>query len=168
MAKGGATSGAGVVSGDDYSGAVDAAELLTIRLIKSEFSALPEAYNRDQSNWKRSYAVEAEGVGFSASRDRMSGSVLAEALCRIGRKRVLALKCRYLVDYAITGAPTEGAAQSFFARVGVFAAYPYFRAHFAEVTSQAGILLGPLPVHKEDKRQIPKRGAGGESEIASG
>ena len=41
-------------------------------------------------------------------------------------------------------------------RVGNFAAYPYFRSHFAEITSQAGITIPPLPVMKEGKWPISK------------
>ncbi|MFC3068923.1 hypothetical protein [Phenylobacterium soli] len=135
---------------------MDAAELLSVRLIHSEFTVEAEAYQRDKSSWKRSYGCEAQGVAFNAKRDRLSGSVVAEVVCRTGRKRIVVAKCRYLVDYAIKGSPTDTAAETFFGRVGVFAAYPYFRSHFAELTSQAGLLLGPLPVLKESARPMPR------------
>ena len=63
---------------------------------------------------------------------------------------------RYLVANTVSGSPTEEAALSFVRRVAGFAAYPYFRSHFAEVCSQSGIVLPPLPIMKEPKRQIPK------------
>lgn len=141
---------------EEYAVAVETAELIAVRLIKSEFAAEPEAFARDQSNWKRGYGCESQSSAFNPARTILSGAVLAEVACRIGRKRVVHLKCRYLIDYAIAGSPTDRAAHAFFDRIAPFTAYPYFRAHFAEVTDQAGLEIGPLPVMKDQTRIIEK------------
>ena len=140
----------------EYNAVVDAAELISVRLIRSDFTADADAYMHDKSGWKRGYGCEAQGVFLNQKLSRLSGSVVAEVICRSGGKRVLVVKCRYLLDYAITGDPSEEAAKAFFGRVGRFAAYPYFRSHFAELTSQAGLLLGPLPVLKDSAVPMPR------------
>lgn len=156
----GAAAAHGKVAASDYSAAVDAAEIIDIRLIKSEFAVEPEGLGRERSQWKQSYDFQVRDVRFDGTRNLLTGLVIGDAVCKVGRKRIIGLKCRYLVAYAVTGAPTEAAAEIFVRRVAAFAAYPYFRAHFAEVCSQSGIVLPPLPIMKEPKRLIspPTRG----------
>jgi hypothetical protein len=145
------------VSAREYSEAVEAAEIINIRLIKSEFVVEPEALSRERSQWKQNYDFQVRDIAFDATRSLLTGLVVGEAVCRVGRKRILGLKCRYLVAYAVSGSPTEAAAETFVRRVAAFAAYPYFRSHFADVCSQSGIVLPPLPIMKEPKRQIPRQ-----------
>lgn len=144
------------VSPEQYSEAVESARLVSIRLIKSEFVVEPEALGRDRSSWKHGYDCKSTASSFDATRKLLTGLVVADASCKIGRKRIVWLKCRYLIAYSIDGAPTEEAATSFVRRVSVFAAYPYFRSHFSESCSQAGIALPPLPVLKEPRQKIAK------------
>jgi hypothetical protein len=139
---------------DEYSQLVDSARLFSIRLIKSEFVLEPEGLGSDRSGWKQSYDCKTTGVTFDPKRKVLAGLVSAEVACKLGKKRIIALKCRYVVGYSIDGEPSEAAARSFAERVSAFAAYPYFRSHFAECCSQGGLSLPPLPVLKEPKRRI--------------
>ena len=77
--------------------------------------------------------------------------ISAEANCVKKRKKIISVKCRYLVVYEVDGAPDDLIIQAFSRRVARFAAYPYFRAHFAELVSQAGVYIPPLPIIKERK-----------------
>lgn len=138
----------------EYRSAVDAAYLRNVRLVKSEFFIEPEGVVRDRSNWRQLYEFAFSSAEFDATRKILSSWIAAEAVCKVGRKRVVFLRCQYLVAYSVEGAPTEEAAVMFAARVAPFTAYPYFRAHFAEVCSQAGLNLPPLPVMKEGRRPI--------------
>ena len=144
------------VSTSDYSEAVEAATINNIRLIKSEFVVEPEGLGRDKSQWKQSYDFQVRDTRFDGTRNLLTALVVGDASCKVGRKRIVGLKARYLVAYTVSGSPTEAAALSFVRRVAGFADYPYFRSHFAEVCSQSGIVLPPLPIMKEPKRQIPK------------
>lgn len=144
------------VPSSDYSEAVEAADILNIRLIKSDFVVEPEGLGRDRTQWKQSYDFQVRDTRFDGTRSLLTALVIGDASCKVGRKRIIGLKARYMVAYSVSGSPTEAAALSFVRRVAGFAAYPYFRAHFAEVCSQSGIALPPLPIMKEPKRQIAK------------
>lgn len=148
------SSSGGKIPARDYIATVDAAEIIDIRLIKSDFLVEPEALGRERSQWKQSYDFQVRDVRFDGTRNLLTALVVGDAVCKVGRKRIIGLKCRYMVAYAVTGAPTEAAAESFVRRVAAFAAYPYFRAHFADVCSQSSIALPPLPIMKEPKRMI--------------
>ena len=139
-----------------YKKAVATAEMRNVRLIKSDFSMEGEGVSDDQKAWKRGYACDVAQTHFDAKRNLITGLVVADAWCRLARKKVISLKCRYIVAYDISGETDEAAAAQFVERVGKFAVYPYFRTHFSELTSQAGISLSPLPVLKEGARAIPK------------
>lgn len=152
--SGAATAAHSKVSASQYSEAVDAAEIIDIRLIKSEFVVEPEGLSRERSQWKQSYDFQVRDVAFDGTRNLLNGLVVGDAVCKVGRKRIIGLKCRYLVAYVVSGSPTEAAAIAFVRRVAAFAAYPYFRSHFADVCSQSGIVLPPLPIMKEPKRLI--------------
>jgi hypothetical protein len=123
---------------------------------------LPEGYEplvsdagADQRAWKRGYGCEVTRTHFDEKRKMVSGLVLAQAWCKLGRRKIVSLKCNYAVAYDIEGETDESAARQFVERVGKFAVYPYFRTHFAELTTQAGIMMSPLPVMKEGRRTVP-------------
>lgn len=137
-----------------YADVVEAASMRNIRLIKSEFTVDPESLGSDQRTWKRGFACVVASTNFNETRQMGSGLISAEAYCKAGRKKIVSLKCNYVVAYDIEGAPSADDVARFIERVGNFAAYPYFRAHFADVTAQAGINLPPLPVMKEGKRRL--------------
>ena len=138
----------------DYNNLIDAAELAAIRLIASNFKVEPDAYGTDIENWKRSYACEFAESHFSPDGKSLLGFFDATLSIKLARKSVVSLKSKYIVFYNITGAPGAGAVKEFIERVGKFSVYPYFRAHFAEVCSQAGLYVPPLPMMKEPVRPI--------------
>jgi hypothetical protein len=139
-----------------YADAVEAASMRNVRLAKSDFNADPESFGGDRKTWKMGFGCDVVSTHYDAARKRASALIAADAYCKIAHRRIISLKCSYVVAYDIDGDPDQTAVSQFLERVGTFAAYPYFRAHFAEVTSQAGIMLAPLPVMKEGKRVIAK------------
>jgi hypothetical protein len=143
------------VSQESYSEAVDAARLREVRLIQSDFKAEAEALGDPEPNWRMGYGCEVKETYFDAEASLLTGWVVAEATCKLGRKRIVGTKACYIVVYDLEGEPEEQAALKFVSRVGPFTVYPYFRAHFAELASQAGLRVPPLPVMKERKRHIP-------------
>ena len=143
-----------IVSEEAYSDAVDAAQLREICLVESAFKAEAEAFGAPEANWSMAYGCEVVDAFFDGEASLLTGWVEAHATCKRGRKRILTTKVRYLLVYDLEGDPEEGAALKFVRHVGAFAVYPYFRAHFAELGSQAGLRMPPLPVMKEAKRRI--------------
>jgi hypothetical protein len=139
-----------------YNALVAAARLRDIRLIKSDFSLSPDGINRE-NEWKLLNTCEIQEVQFDPD-GLLFAWVAAEAICKIKNKRVAAFRARYLIVYDVHGVPEEPAVEAFARRVARFAAYPYFRAHVAELASQAGVRLPPLPIIKET-RLIPQEQA---------
>jgi hypothetical protein len=139
-----------------YNDLVDKAELIAIRLVSSTFKLEPDAYARREDSWKQSYGCELERSIFEEGEDFAFGYFDASATIKIANKKILTLKSKYIIFYDVNGAPSSLAVDEFIKRVGKFAVYPYFRAHFAEVCSQAGLNVQPLPIMREGPRQIPR------------
>lgn len=141
------------VSKAEYSSAVEAAQLRDIRLIGCAFNSSPEAFIKSEG-CKYVYGCEVSDSFYDDEAKLLTGWVNCDATTKIGRRKIMSLKATYLVVYDIDGEPLEEAALKFVQHVGCFAVYPYFRAHFAEVSSQAGLRMPPLPIMKEGKRRI--------------
>jgi hypothetical protein len=137
-----------------YNAFVGAAILRDIRLIKSDFSLNEMALDVDLADGQMHQTCEIESAEYDTEVEMMAAWVVAEATCKKKSKKIAALRCQYLIMYDVQRNPEQGAVDAFARRVARFAAYPYFRAHFAEVCSQAGLRLPPLPVIKET-RLIP-------------
>ncbi|WP_304280173.1 hypothetical protein [Caulobacter segnis] len=137
-----------------YANVVGAAEIDFVRLVKSEFEASPEAAARDQSKWKREFLFELVDHLYNRDLGRLHGFIQADAFCKLGRKKIISVKCRYIVSYRISGQPDNDAAFAFVQRMGKFSAYPYFRSHFSHVTSEAGLMLPPLPIMKDHPQRV--------------
>lgn len=92
--------------------------------------------------------------------EHLIAEVALAAGCKQGRKWVLRGRSTYLVAYTVEGRPTVQAAEEYLNKVARFTAYPYFRAHFAGLCSQAGAQMPPLPVMKGN---IPRKIGGAEN-----
>jgi len=133
-----------------YNALVSSARLRDLRLVKSEFNLDPEGLEPDPT-WKQVHSCELQQSHYDAENSLLVAWISAEANCLKKRKKILSVKCRYLVVYEVEGTPDDLIIQAFSKRVARFAAYPYFRAHFAELVSQAGVSIPPLPIIKERK-----------------
>jgi preprotein translocase subunit SecB len=140
-----------------YAEVVSSAEIRAIRLINSDFNVEAQAISRDHSKWKLNYGCDVVESRYDASRKLLTALVATSVVCKFGRRNILSHRCKYVVVYDVSGDPEEEAALQFVERVGRFAAYPYFRTLFADMTTQAGVNLPPLPVLKEGSRPIPRQ-----------
>lgn len=143
-----------LVSDGEYSQAVEAANLSHIRLIRSNFDTQPEVFGPPCADHKSSYSCKITDAFFDDESGLLTGWFVGKVNIKIGRRKILDMSATYLVIYDINGSPTEDAALKFVHAVGNFAVYPYFRAHFASLTSEAGLQLPPLPILKEGRRRI--------------
>lgn len=133
-----------------YNALVAAARLRDIRLLKADFLLDPNGIE-NQEHWKLSQACEIQHAEYNAEAELLIAWIEAVATCKLKNKKAVSIRCRYIVVYDVQGHPESAAVNAFAARVARFAAYPYFRSHVAEVSSQAGLSLPPLPVIKEIK-----------------
>lgn len=139
-----------------YEDAVETAELLDIRLVSSEFSSLPEIALPEKPSWRFGYTCEVDSVGYDAEPGLISAWIEAVAFCKSGRRKILNVKSRYLIVWSVSHPLDQPIVERFATMLGPFATYPYFRAHFASIASQAGISVAPLPIMKGARRQVRK------------
>lgn len=143
------------VDPEDYNSIVARAVVRGIRMIKSGFDMKPDALGAEK---ERRYAVDVEQVAhdWDETQGRLAGVFRFTATCHTGRTRVLKVQADYIVSYRVEGACEADAAELFVARLGPFAAYPYFRALFGILSSHAGLMAPPLPILAEAPRRIAR------------
>ncbi len=128
--------------GADYNLVAGRALLEDVRLLRVRSDVRPESGDK--------------GVTLSYGRDLVScdyepDSASAAAIFRFhvtakaGRKVVFTVQAEYLALYEVGKDAQPNAARAFVKNVGLFAAYPYFRAFVAQVAWNAGMRLPPLP-----------------------
>lgn len=137
-----------------YVEVVESAQLRAIRLIESEFKMLPEVLLPEQEGWKYGYTCDVGQTVFNEDNGVLTAWVHTTAYCRSGRRKILNLKCKYLLAYSVEGRPDAQTVERFTHAVGPYSIYPYFRAHFAEMASQGGVKAPPLPIMKGLRRRI--------------
>lgn len=147
-----------------YNTLVASARLRDIKLVTSNFVLDPDGLS-DQPSWKQLQTCEIEQSYYDEARKLLIAWVSANASCTKDDKVVVAAQCKYVVIYSVDGDPEEVAVTAFAKRVARFAVYPYFRAHFAGITSQAGLFLPPLPIIKEKKNIPAVLSSAGEGQI---
>jgi hypothetical protein len=116
-----------------YNSIVARAHLRSIRMTASHFDMKPEALDLDPDAWRNNVSV----------------SVLERFL-----EAVLSASATYLVSYRVEGECNQAACELFVERVGKIATYPYFRSLVSSLTSQAGLVMRPLPVLSFAPRSI--------------
>lgn len=137
-----------------YNSIVARAHLRTIRLTASRFEMKPEALDLDPDAWRNNVTAGVLESFLEPESGSLYGVFGFEVVCRQGRKRVLSTNATYLVSYKIQGECDQAACELFVERVGKLATYPYFRGLVASLTSQAGLVMRPLPVLSFAPRSI--------------
>lgn len=133
---------------------LDVAQIAEIRLVSSVLKSTPPAVRTPDTTFKFSHGCEVASTYYDEESKCLLGYVDAYAVCRIGRKQVARLTARYVAIYRVEGRPDEQVAAKFLRVVGTVAVYPYFRAHFAEISAQAGFRFPPLPIMRTPRRAI--------------
>lgn len=131
-------------SADEYNYVARNAQLEAINLLDSQFKINPECL-ADQENWKLSYGRQILSCQFSEEDGNVAGIFQYNVTAKLGRKKAAHFVAEYVVFYGVPGDVTDTSALGFCHNIGSFAAYPYFRALFAHMASEAGINFPPLP-----------------------
>jgi hypothetical protein len=137
-----------------YNSIVARAHLRSIRMTASHFDMKPEALDLDPDAWRNNVSVSVLERFLEAESGSLFGIFGFEVVCRQGRKRVLSASATYLVSYRVEGECNQAACELFVERVGKIATYPYFRSLVSSLTSQAGLVMRPLPVLSFAPRSI--------------
>lgn len=133
---------------------LDVAQIAGIHLVSSRLKSSPAASRKPEDHWGFEHACEVTSILYEEDAKALVGYVDAGALCRVKRKQIAKLSTRYVAIYKVAGKPNDEVAQRFFKSVGAIAVYPYFRAHWAEISAQAGFRFPPLPIMKTPRRAI--------------
>ena len=144
--------------GDEYNAVALNAELEGIVLLNSRFDVDPELIGR-RGEWKLSYGRKLNSCRFNSNERSVAGVFDYHVTAKVGRKRALHCSAQYAVFYETPVDATEAGSVGFCRNVGIFAAYPYFRALVARVTADAGVQLPPLPMIASKAHIPPKKKA---------
>jgi hypothetical protein len=130
---------------DEYNKVVSVAKLLSVQVSKVDFDVKVDFFNPDLN--KALHLDRAElGTHFDPDGNIALGRFRFSVAAKASRKTVLKGSAEYLVVYEMQGGADEEAAKAFCSRVGVFAAYPYFRALMAHLSWASDTKLPPIPV----------------------
>lgn len=128
-----------------YNEVVGSARLLTIQLTGSRFLVNPEYYT-SKLKQKLSFNYAAESTDYDEVEKVVVGRFRFSCEAKGGRKKLLTVSAQYVVMYEVHEGADGRATEAFCDRVGIFAAYPYFRALAAHFAWAANAKLPPLPV----------------------
>jgi hypothetical protein len=151
-------------AGAEYNAVATAARLEGINLLSAQFSIDPDCL-MNQTQWKLGYGRKILSCHFSEGEHSVAAIFQYHVTAKFGRKRAMHCVADYGVFYQTPDDATEEAAMGFCRNVGTFAAYPYFRALFAQLVAEAGLRLPALPsiastAHippKEVKKAVKKK-----------
>lgn len=137
-----------------YNEVVSHATIADVRLVATKFDLKPDVDVTANTSWQFKLSDQLEDWTCDNESGELSGIFSYTASCVEGRKKLLTVTCRYVSVYRLSDLCDEEAGRQFLARVGRFAAYPYFRSIFATLTQQSGMLLPPLPVISDGPRWV--------------
>jgi hypothetical protein len=143
-------------SGAEYNLVATGARLEGINLLASRFAIDPDCIT-NQSQWKLSYGRKILSSHFSEQEHSAGAIFQYHVTAKYGRKRALHFEADYAVFYQTPDGATEEAAMGFCRNVGTFAAYPYFRALFSQLSGEAGLRMPPLPSIASTAHIPPKK-----------
>lgn len=140
----------------EYNNVASSAQLRGIKLVSSAFDLKPEALGSDQSDWAFSIKSEMTDCEFFPDSGHLYCVYRYVASCKRARTRLVSTDASYIITFHVDGACNSESARAYAAILGRVAAYPHFRALFATVTNQAGLMLPPLPIMSEQPRRVDK------------
>jgi hypothetical protein len=144
-------------SSSEYNLVARRASLESINLLNSRFDVLMESFAA-QNAWKLNYGRKVLSCHYSEEDLSVAGIFQYFVTAKHGRKRALHCVADYAVFYEVPANSTEEAAKGYCHNVGTFAAYPYFRALFAQLVAGAGLSLPPLPAIASVAHIPPRKG----------
>lgn len=145
----------GGFSGAEYNAVATNAVLEGIILLENEFKMNPDCLeNRD--TWKLRHGRSMLSCNYSAEKQNVAGIFEYNIIAKDGRTHAAKCSAQYVVFYRLPKDATEEAAKGFCRNVGMFAAYPYFRALVSRFSSEANLNLPMLPAIASTAHIPPK------------
>lgn len=139
----------------EYNEVATSAFLEGIILQKCEFNVNPECL-KNRNSWKLDHGRKLLSCSFNAERGSVAGIFEYHFIAKDGRKNAAKCSAEYAVFYRTVEDAKEEAAKGFCRNVGMFAAYPYFRALVSRFSSEANLNLPMLPTIASTAHIPPK------------
>jgi hypothetical protein len=147
-----------------YNQVVAQAELVTIQLRRHEFDVDAQFYNPDVKDKRRlGFDRQCLSCEYDAEVSAVAGSFRFVVQGKVGRKIVLKSAADYLVIYDFNEPVDQEAAETFCKRIGMFAAYPYYRALVSSLSAAANLDLPTLPMIATRGSKLPVPAVTGDS-----
>ena len=133
---------------DEYADVACRARLVQVHLTDCEYSAkVPEIISNQNEDDSLSPSFEGEpgGCNYIENLGYFIGDYFWRVDIKHGRRKLLKLRCKYVLIYENVQDCDEKYVQLYFSKIGRFTTYPYFRAEFAAMVSNSGLTFPPLP-----------------------
>jgi len=135
-----------------YSRVAQAAAIKQVCLIEQKFKAnLSDYFSGLEQGTDETYMFRGKPNGhhFDADSGTVAGGYSWSAKVKVGRKTPISLSAEYFLLYDNLEGCDPEYVRVFFEKLARFASYPYFRSVFATCTSNAGLIMPPLPALSE-------------------
>lgn len=139
---------------EHYNRVVDSASLVTIQLRKHDFDVDAEFYIPGLTR-KLKFERQCSGALYDEEAKVVAGTYRFVINAKASRKVVLKSIAEYLVMYEFEEPVDQAAAEAFCKRIGLYAAYPYYRALVAQLSAAANLNLPTLPMIATSGSRLP-------------
>lgn len=131
-------------SSGEFNAVINGAQLLTVQQLRLEMSGSPDLY-KPAENLKLATSRGLKSCAYQRETRSMAAIFQYSVTAKSGRTRAFRCAAEFLVIYRVPEDSPEDAAKAACNKLGMFAAYPYFRAVAAQMAWNAGLDLPPLP-----------------------
>lgn len=132
-----------------YAHVARVARLQQVHLISCEYEAkVPEILVKQSSedeDLSPSYEGQPESFNLYREHGFSVGEYTWRADVKLGRRKLLKLKCTYVLVYDFLEECDELYTHLYFKKIGRFTSYPYFRTQFSVQVGASGLTFPPLP-----------------------
>lgn len=135
-----------------YELVAQSASLRQVSLANSQFSIkVPAFMNAEEegADLRPAFRGEPKHQSYMPTSGMLIGSYYWTVDVKVGRVKALKMSAEYVLIYSgLSNAPEEYV-KLYFAKLGRFTSYPYFRSLLAMNVSAAGVSIPPLPSLKD-------------------
>lgn len=137
------------IDADAYNHVATLAKLVGIQMVSSKFDVTPTFFAKNDKV-KLDLCHDILSAEFFEKDRNVAGIFRYEIVGKVSRKHVLTVRSDYMALYEVPEDSAENESKAFCARVGLFAAYTYFRALVSHYCSDGNLDLPVLPVLSAD------------------
>lgn len=133
---------------EEYARTARNARLQEVRLVNNTYKVKPALFlqaENDDLPTRQGFSGAMDGHHVEIEQGIVIGNYSWEAEVKIERKQAMSIKATYMVLYSGLEECKPDYVRLYFQKLARFTTYPFFRAHFAVLTSASCLNLPPLP-----------------------